>query len=71
MSSEKLTLNIPEVCEMLNLSRPIITAYIKRRNNPLPCIVTTGRTGRYVIPRAALEKWLIEEAQRNSAALQR
>ena len=71
MEDNKLTLSIQEACKMLNLSRPIVTAYIKRRDNPMPCIMTSAKRGRYVIPRAALEAWLLEEAARNSASIRR
>lgn len=70
-TTQKLTLNISEVCELLNLSRPIVTAYIRRKENPLPCIATIGRRGRYVIPRAALDQWLLDEAKRSQAELRR
>ena len=63
MESTKMTLNIVETCEALNLSRPIVMQYIRRKDNPLPCI-KTGK--RYRIPCASLEKWIIEEAARNS-----
>ena len=70
--AERLTLNVKEVCELLNLSRPVVTAYIRRKDNPLPCISTTGdRRGRLVIPRAALEQWLLDEAARTGAAARR
>lgn len=60
---EKMTLNIEETCEALNLSRPIVMQYIRRKDNPLPCI-KTGK--RYRIPFADLERWISEEAARNS-----
>lgn len=60
---EKLTLTVAEVCEALGVSRPVLMAWIKRKNNPLPCIKTAKV---YRIPRAALEQWVIEEAARNS-----
>lgn len=69
--AERLTLNVKEVCELLNLSRPVVTAYIRRKDNPLPSIVTTGRRGRIVIPRAALEQWILDEAARTGAAARR
>ena len=58
-----LTLMIAEVCEELGVSRPTVEMWIKRKDNPLPCI-KKART--YRIPRAALEKWILEEADRNS-----
>lgn len=60
---EKLTMTIAEACGALGLSRPVVDRYVHRRDNPLPTI-RTGR--RYVIPRAAFEAWILEEAQRNS-----
>ena len=63
MENLRMTLTIAEACEALNLSRPMVDRYIHRKENPLPCI-KTGR--RYVIPRAAFETWILEEAQRNS-----
>ena len=62
-TEKKLTYTIEEVCKALNLSRPYVMAWIKRKTNPLPCVRTTKS---YRIPCAALEQWLIEEANRNS-----
>jgi len=71
-TDQKLTLNIKEACELMGLSRPVVNSYIRRKDNPLPCIATMGRSrGRYVIPRAALEQWLLEEAERSRADLRR
>ena len=63
MVNYKLTLNIAEVCELTGVSRPLVDSWIKRKVNPLPCIKTSRR---YCVPRAALEQWLLEEANRNS-----
>lgn len=63
MENTSMTLNIAETMEALQLSRPLVMQYIRRKNNPLPCI-KTGK--RYRIPRAALETWIMEEAARNS-----
>lgn len=64
-TQQKLTLNVSEACALLGVSRPTVNAYIHRRDNPLPCIATAqGRGGRYIIPRAALEQWLLDEADR-------
>ena len=63
MDNNRLTLNIAEVCELVGVSRPLVDSWIKRRQNPLPCIKTSRR---YCIPKAALERWLLEEADRNS-----
>ena len=59
----KLTLSVPEACQALGLSRPVVDAYIHREKNPLPDI-KAGR--RYVIPRNALEQWMMEEVARDS-----
>ena len=59
----KLTMTISEVCAAVGVARPTVDGWIKRKDNPLPCI-RTNKTFR--IPRAALEQWLLEEAQRNS-----
>ena len=63
MNNNKLTLTVSEVCELLGVSRPLADAWIKRKVNPLPSIKTAGR---YYIPRAALEQWVLDEAARNS-----
>ena len=60
-----MTLDIEQTMKALNLSRPLVMNYIRRKDNPLPCI-KTGK--RYRIPRAALEQWVLEEAARNSGA---
>ena len=59
----KLNLGIDDTCKASGLSRPTIMAFIRRAENPLPHI-KVGR--KYMIPRAALETWLIEEAARNT-----
>ena len=63
MENQRMNMSIAEVCTSSGFSRPTIMAYINRSKNPLPCI----RAGRkYMIPRAALETWLLEEAARNA-----
>ena len=62
-SNLKLNLGIDETCTATDLSRPTIMAFIHRNENPLPHI-KVGR--KYLIPRAALETWLLEEAARNA-----
>ena len=63
MSDIKLTLTLEETCKAIGLSRPLVTAFIKRQENPIPSI----KTGKgYIIPRAALEQWVLEEAERNT-----
>ena len=63
-----MTLDIEETVQALNLSRPIVMAYIHRKDNPLPCI-KTGK--RYRIPRTSLERWIEEEAAQNSGTATR
>lgn len=60
---EKLTLTIAEACKELNVSRPLVERFIKRKDNPLPCIKTGSR---YIIPRLDFERWISDEAARNS-----
>lgn len=62
-NSLRLNLSIDDTCTVSGYSRPTIMAFIRRSENPLPHI-KTGR--KYMIPRAALETWLIEEAARNT-----
>ena len=68
MENQKMTMSIAEVCTSSGFSRPTIMAYINRSKDPLPCI-KAGR--RYMIPRAALEAWLVEEAARNTMSIGR
>lgn len=62
-NSLKLTLSVDEACASTGYSRPTIMAFIHRAENPLPYIKASKK---YMIPRAALETWLIEEATRNA-----
>ena len=68
MENQRMTMSIAEVCTSAGFSRPTIMAYINRAENPLPCI-KTGR--KYIVPRAALETWLMEEAARNAMSIGR
>ena len=62
-NSLRLNLSIDDTCTASGLSRPTIMAFIHRSENPLPHI-KIGR--KYMVPRAALEAWLMEEAARNA-----
>lgn len=55
------TLTREETARYLNVSLPVVDAYMHRRDNPLPNI----RVGRkYIIPSALLDEWLRAEAER-------
>lgn len=54
---EKLTLSVPEMGEMLGISRPKAYEIIKKEG--FPVIRITEK--RLIIPKAALEKWLNEQ----------
>lgn len=62
---DKLTLTRKEAAEQCNVSLPVLDAYLKRSNDPMPCF----RAGRRVlIPLEALKKWLEEEMARQAGA---
>jgi len=67
-NNTKLTLSVEDVCASTDSSRPTVMAFIHRSENPMPHI-KAGR--KYLIPRAALETWLIEEAARNAMSIGR
>lgn len=65
--SEKLGLSVNEACDVMGVSRTTLTHFLKRKENPIPCIVTPGgKRGRYIIPSRTLERWMDEEAERCS-----
>ena len=64
MENTKLILTLNETCEILDMCRKNGAALIHRKDHPLPCIITAKR---YRIPRAALEKWILEEAERQTS----
>ncbi|MBT9260208.1 MAG: helix-turn-helix domain-containing protein [Clostridiales bacterium] len=55
---KRLTLSVPEVAHMLGIGRN--TAYELARAGKLP-VVRLGK--RFLVPVAALERWLEEQAQ--------
>lgn len=59
------TMTREQLARHLNLSLPTIDGFLHRKENPIPSI-RAGR--RYIIPCALLEKWLVEEAERNMEA---
>lgn len=61
---EKSTLTRTEAAKTLQVSLPILDAWLHRNDNPLPCF----RAGRKVlIPAEGLSRWIDEEAARNMA----
>lgn len=64
MENTKLILTVNDACEMLCMCRRNVIALIRRKDHPLPAIITARR---YRIPRAALEKWILEEAERQTS----
>ena len=60
---DKLTLTRKEAAEQCNVSLPMLDAYLKRSNNPMP-FFRAGR--RVLIPLEALRKWLEEETARQA-----
>lgn len=61
----KMTYGRKEACEITGMSIPSLDAFMHREENPIPHF----RVGRKVlIPRAALEQWVIDEAKRTAAS---
>ncbi len=61
---EELTMTSEEVRKRLKLSAPTISALVRRSENPLPHF----RVGKRILfPVAAVEQWLLDEAERASA----
>lgn len=65
---EKMTLTRSEAAKALQVSLPVLDAYLRRTNNPLPCIRLTaqGKRGKILIPVEGLSRWIEEEAARNA-----
>ena len=59
--SEKLTLDAPELAEALGICKP--RAYELMRQKDFPSIQISER--RFIVPRAALDKWLLDQAGHN------
>lgn len=56
--SEKLTLDAPELAKVLGICKP--RAYELMKQKDFPSIQISER--RFIVPRAALDKWLLERA---------
>lgn len=62
--SEKLTLDAPELAKVLGICKP--RAYELMKQKDFPSIQISER--RFVVPRAALDKWLLEQANHDKGA---
>lgn len=58
-NNERLVLNADELAAALGICRPAAYDLLHRRD--FPSIQITPR--RFVVPRAALEEWLLQQAQ--------
>ena len=65
---EKMTLTRIEAAEAMQVSLPVLDAYLRRAINPLPSIrlSAVGKRGKVLIPAAGLSRWIEEEAARNT-----
>lgn len=62
--SEKLTLDAPELAKVLGICKP--RAYELMKQKDFPSIKISER--RFIVPRAALDKWLLEQANHDKGA---
>jgi len=65
---EKMTLTRTEAATVLQVSLPVLDAYLRRADNPLPCIrmTSSGKRGKVLIPTEGLSRWIEEEAARSA-----
>jgi excisionase family DNA binding protein len=63
MAVERRTYNIPEVAEILGISR--VSAYDLAHSKGFPAIFVGER--RIVVPREAFERWMLEAAGQSSS----
>lgn len=63
-NTERLVLNADELAAALGICRPAAYDLMHRRD--FPSIQVTPR--RFVVPRAALEEWLLQQAQSGKEA---
>lgn len=64
MSNEKLTLDVQELAKALGICKPRAYELIKQKD--FPSIQISKR--RFIVPRAALDKWLLEQANHDSGS---
>lgn len=64
---EKLTYTRTEAAKALQVSLPVLDAYLRRKDNPLPSIrlSSAGKRGKVLIPAEGLSRWIMEEADGN------
>lgn len=60
----KLVLDAPELAEALGICKP--RAYELMKQKDFPSIQISER--RFIVPRAALDKWLLEQANHDEGA---
>lgn len=58
---DKIALTRQETAERMGISLPNLDAFLHRKEHPLPSI-QSGR--KIIIPRIALDAWLLEESKR-------
>lgn len=63
MEPKAMTYGRKEACKVTGMSIPSLDAFMRREENPLPHF-HVGR--KVLIPRAALEQWLLDEAERTA-----
>lgn len=65
---EKITLTRAEAAKALQVSLPVLDAYLHRAANPLPSIrlSAVGKRGKVLIPAEGLSRWIEEEAARSA-----
>ena len=65
MENRKLTYTRTEAAHELNVSLPMLDSWLKRADNPLPCIKTARRV---IIPAEGLQRWIDEESKRSAGS---
>ena len=65
---DKMTLTRSEAAKAIQVSLPVLDAYLRRATNPLPSIrlSAVGKRGKVLIPADGLSRWIEEEAARNA-----
>ena len=65
---EKMTLTRAEAAKALQVSLPVLDAYLHRAINPLPSVrlSAVGKRGKVLIPAEGLSRWIEEETARSA-----
>lgn len=68
---EKITLTRAEAAKTLQVSLPVLDAYLHRAANPLPSIrlSAVGKRGKVLIPAEGLSHWIKEEVARSTGKM--